>query len=57
VSRALGYEQDGSRLALRRGAPSTLIGLRLTRERWLERRRDDIEIIGLEPCRELFGIA
>ncbi len=56
VSRSLGYEPDGTRRALRRDQPSTLIGLRLTRERWLEHRRDDIEIIGLEPCREMFGI-
>lgn len=55
VSKALGYEQNGESLALRRGRPERQIRLRLTRERWERSRRDDIEITGLEPCLELFG--
>jgi RimJ/RimL family protein N-acetyltransferase len=55
VSRSLGYEENGDELVLRRGEPGRQIRLRLTRERWEERRRDDIEIEGLEPCREMFG--
>lgn len=55
VSRALGYEPNGSRLLLRRGRPATHVALRLTRPAWEERRRDDIEIDGLEACLEMFG--
>jgi hypothetical protein len=29
---------------------------RMTRARWLERRRDDIRIDGLEPCLPLLGL-
>jgi RimJ/RimL family protein N-acetyltransferase len=56
VSKALGYEEEGRRRALRREEPDWLIGLRLPRAVWERRRRDDITIEGLEPCLELFGI-
>jgi len=55
VSESLGYERNGETLALRRGRPSRQLRLRLTREAWESRRRDDIELEGLDPCRELFG--
>jgi RimJ/RimL family protein N-acetyltransferase len=57
VSRALGYENNGEFLGLRRGQAERQIRLRLTRERFLEAGREDIEIEGLEPCLELFGAA
>ena len=57
VSKALGYEQNGESLALRRGRPERQIRLRLTRDRWEATRRDDIDMEGLEPCLELFGAA
>ena len=57
VSRALGYEENGGLVMNREGAPARQIALKLTRERWEQRRRDDIVIEGLEPCLELFGAA
>lgn len=56
VSDSLGYEANGAQLGLRRDKPDTMINLRLTRDIWESHRRDDIEIIGLEPCLELFGV-
>ncbi|MBA2496500.1 MAG: GNAT family N-acetyltransferase [Acidimicrobiia bacterium] len=56
VSRKLGYERNGVRCELRRGAPATMIGLRLDRDRWASRRRDDITIDGLQPCLPLFAL-
>jgi len=55
VSRALGYIDDGEELALRRGAAARHVRLRLRREDWERRRRDDIVIEGLEPCLRLLG--
>ena len=57
VSRALGYEENGDLIMNRAGKPARQIGLKLTRERWEQRRRDDIVIEGLQPCLELFGAA
>ncbi|HEX2381754.1 MAG TPA: GNAT family protein [Acidimicrobiales bacterium] len=56
VTRSLGYEPNGWDIQLRRGEPDRMLHFVLTRERWQERRRDDITIEGLEPCRALFGI-
>ena len=55
VSRSLGYEDNGIEFKLRRGVRDWQQRLLLTRERWEQQRRDDIEIVGLEPCREMFG--
>lgn len=55
VSARLGYVPNGEQLLLRRGQPARQIGLRLTRAIWEHHRRDDIEIEGLEACREMFG--
>jgi len=56
VSRSLGYEENGDEWLLRRGQRDRQIGLVLTRERWEAHRPPyDIEIHGLEPCREMFG--
>ena len=56
VTRKLGYEPEGHRRLLSRGAPREMLGYRLSRESWQARRRDDISIEGLEPCLELFGL-
>lgn len=56
VSEALGYERNGDRIAVRRDKADLQINLKLTRERWEQRRRDDIVIENLEPCLELFGV-
>jgi RimJ/RimL family protein N-acetyltransferase len=56
VTKSLGYEPNGWDTMIRRGVPDRMLHFVLTRERWLERRRDDIRIEGLEPCLELFGV-
>jgi RimJ/RimL family protein N-acetyltransferase len=53
VSRANGYEPNGTVLLAREGRPARNLKWILTRNRWLEARRDDITINGLEPCRPL----
>lgn len=55
VSASLGYERNGERWMLRRDVRDRQVEVRLRREVWEARRRDDIEIVGLEPCLELFG--
>jgi RimJ/RimL family protein N-acetyltransferase len=55
VSRALGYAVDGTEVKAVRGRPRTSTRYLLTRERWLETDRIDVEIAGLEPCLALLG--
>jgi RimJ/RimL family protein N-acetyltransferase len=57
VSRALGYQDDGRRTVLRRGVPAELLELRLERSVWDERDHVDVQISGLEECREFFVAA
>ncbi|WP_181764382.1 GNAT family N-acetyltransferase [Streptomyces albidus (ex Kaewkla and Franco 2022)] len=57
VSRKLGYLPDGVELAAVRGAARTLQRLRLDRASWEAHRSVKVELHGLEPCRELFGVA
>ncbi|SOD65183.1 Protein N-acetyltransferase, RimJ/RimL family [Streptomyces zhaozhouensis] len=57
VSAKLGYVDDGIARLVVRGRPVKERRLRLTRERWLARRRVPVEIEGLEPCRALLGAA
>jgi RimJ/RimL family protein N-acetyltransferase len=54
VSRALGYEENGDVIAMRRDEAGRLINLKLPRQRW--HRRDDIVIENLEPCLGMFGL-
>jgi RimJ/RimL family protein N-acetyltransferase len=56
VSRRLGYEDDGFEIMDRSGQQGRQQRFRLERDRWLERRRDDILIEGLEPCLAMFGL-
>jgi RimJ/RimL family protein N-acetyltransferase len=56
VSRALGYEPNGTAWATRRGDAAQLSGWKLTRERWSSRRRDDIQLTGVEACLPVLGI-
>ena len=56
VSAALGYEPNGERWASRRGVRDREEVVQLTRERWLERRREDVTVEGLsDAALELFG--
>ena len=56
VSRALGYEPNGTDWATRRGNPALLTRWRLTRERWEQGRRSDIELTGTEACLPVLGL-
>ena len=56
VSEKVGYVPNGGELALRGTERDRLQCLRLSREAWLARRRDDIEITGLEGALGLFGL-
>jgi len=56
VSQALGYEPNGTEWATRRGEPALMLRWRLTRERWEERRRDDITLVGVDACRPVLGL-
>lgn len=53
VSRSLGYVENGEDIVLRRGVPDRQIRLLLTRDEWETRRRNDIEIVGLDGCIDL----
>jgi RimJ/RimL family protein N-acetyltransferase len=55
VTRRLGYEDTGRELVVRRDAPVWMLAFRLSRTRWEQRRRNDIVVVGLDACLELFG--
>jgi RimJ/RimL family protein N-acetyltransferase len=56
VSKALGYVENGDEIKPRRGKPARSIGFLLTRPEWEKRRRNDIQIEGLERCLGMFGV-
>jgi RimJ/RimL family protein N-acetyltransferase len=56
VSQALGYEPNGTEWATRRGEPALMLRWKLTRERWESRRREDITLVGVDPCRAVLGL-
>lgn len=51
VSESLGYERNGMDWDTRRGTPAQLQRWRIDRAQWEKVRRDDIEIVGLEPVK------
>ena len=53
VSRANGYEPNGSTVFDREGEAARMLRWRLSRDAWLPRRRDDITITGLDACRAI----
>lgn len=55
VSESLGYEFNGTSSRLIRGEVRKEVHVVLEKSSWAQRRRDDIEIEGLEACRALFG--
>lgn len=52
VSQALGYERNGTTWATRRGQPEQMQRWRITREKWLPARRDDIRMTGVDACKQ-----
>ena len=56
VSRALGYEPNGTTWATRRGNPAMLTAWKLPRRRWEQSRRDDIQLTGVEACLPVLGL-
>ncbi len=56
VSMALGYKANGTMWATRRGEPARMIRYELTRESWLQSRRHDIEVSGLDRCLPVLGV-
>jgi RimJ/RimL family protein N-acetyltransferase len=54
TSRAVGYVENGEALMSRRDEAARIVRFRLDRATWEGRRRDDIEIAGLESCRHMF---
>jgi len=54
VSRAVGYEENGEARGHRRDGSGRTIRFRMGRAQWERKRRDDIEIVGLDRCLELF---
>ena len=52
ISRALGYEENGTTWDTRRGVSAPLQCWKLTREAWQRRRRDDIVLDGIAGCRD-----
>ena len=61
VSHALGYRDNGTQRVLMGDQPATEIRLLLDRETWEERHTrppypDWVEIEGLEPCLDMFGV-
>jgi len=56
VTKSLGYAPNGSRWVDREGEAVRQLHFQLARDVWEQRRREDIQIVGLDSCRELFGI-
>jgi RimJ/RimL family protein N-acetyltransferase len=54
TSRSVGYQPNGETLAPRRDGVGRILNVRIDRATWEERRRDDIEIVGLEGCLDMF---
>jgi len=54
TSRSVGYAENGEARATRRNKGDRIIKVRMDRATWESRRRDDVEIIGLEGCIDMF---
>jgi RimJ/RimL family protein N-acetyltransferase len=57
VTRRLGYEPNGMSVNRRRDEAGEQRHFVLTRNAWAARRRDDIELVGVDAAREQLGIA
>ena len=56
VTRALGYDSDGTVHELRRGRPDVQLRFRMSRHRYAEVRRHDITMHGVGRARHLLGL-
>lgn len=56
VTRSLGYTENGWQFGDREAHQVRSLRFALTRADWLSRRRDDVEITGLEACLPLLGL-
>lgn len=56
VTRSLGYVDNGWKMFDREGKPARHLQYILDRATWETRRRNDIEIQGLQPCLALLGL-
>ena len=54
TSRAVGYQENGQARGQRRDSSGRTVRFRMGRDVWEQRRRDDIEIVGLEDCLDMF---
>ena len=54
TSRAVGYAPNGEARGRRRNGSSRTVRFRLGRDVWEQRRRDDIELLGLDGCLDMF---
>ncbi len=54
TSRAVGYEENGEARGQRRDSSGRTVRFRMSREKWEQRRRNDIEIVALDSCLEMF---
>jgi RimJ/RimL family protein N-acetyltransferase len=56
VTTTLGYRPNGDAIHIDGDERRRELRYVLSREDWEHRRRDDIELVGLEPCLPLFGL-
>lgn len=56
VTRSLGYQENGWFVDDREGKPAKHLRFVLERADWAQRRRNDIEVVGLDPCLRLLGL-
>ena len=54
TSRALGYSDNGEQRQPRRDGVGRIVNLRMDRAHWDTIRRDDIELLGLDGCLDMF---
>jgi RimJ/RimL family protein N-acetyltransferase len=54
TSRSVGYQENGEELKPRREGRDRMILLRMDKASWESRRRDDVELIGLDGCLDMF---
>ncbi|MDQ6934820.1 MAG: GNAT family N-acetyltransferase [Actinomycetota bacterium] len=57
ISRDLGYAPNGSDWATRRGEPALLNRWRITRQKWEQRRRTDVQLHNVDACKALLPLA